>query len=45
MFRAHSFHHAGRSYTGVIDATHESGCIKGAGRIEVLPKGTTIFFR
>ena len=44
-FRAQSFHHAGRSYTGIIDATHESGCIKGAGRIEVLPKGTTIFFR
>ena len=45
MFRAYSFHYAGQSYTGIIDATHESGCIKGAGRIEVLPKGTTILFR
>ena len=44
-FRAQSFHHAGRSYTGTIDATHESGCIKGAGRIEVLPKGTILVFR
>ena len=44
-FRAQSFHHAGRSYTGIIDAAHESGCIKGAGRIEVLPKGTILVFR
>ena len=44
-FRAHSFRHAGRSYTGIIDATHESGCIKGAGRIEVLPKGTILMFK
>ena len=44
-FRAQSFHHAGRSYTGIIDATHESGCIKGAGRIEVLPKGTILMFK
>ena len=27
------------------DAAHESGCIKGAGRIEVLPKGTILVFR
>jgi hypothetical protein len=45
MFRAQSFHHAGRAYTGIIDATHESGCIKGAGRIEVLPKGTILMFK
>ena len=44
-FRAYSFRHAGRSYTGVIDATHESGCIKGAGRIEVLPKGTVLLLK
>ena len=44
-FRAQSFHHAGRSYTGIIDAAHESGCIKGAGRIEALPKGTILVFR
>ncbi|MBO7686636.1 MAG: hypothetical protein J6V72_09640 [Kiritimatiellae bacterium] len=44
-FRAYSFHHAGQSYTGIIDATHESGCIKGAGRIEVLPKGTILFLK
>ena len=44
-FRAQSFHHAGRSYTGTIDATHESGCIKGAGRIEVLPKGTVLLLK
>lgn len=44
-FRADSFHYAGQSYTGIIDATHESGCIKGAGRIEVLPKGTILLFK
>ena len=44
-FRAQSFHHAGQSYTGIIDATHESGCIKGAGRIEVLPKGTVLLLK
>ena len=45
FIRAQSFHHAGRSYTGIIDAAHESGCIKGAGRIEVLPKGTVLLFK
>ena len=44
-FRAQSFHHAGRSYTGIIDVTHESGCIKGTGRIEVLPKGTVLLLK
>ena len=44
-FRAYSFHHAGQSYTGIIDATHESGCVTGPGRIEILPKGTVIIFK
>ena len=44
-FRAYSFHHAGKSYTGIIDAAHESGCIRGAGRIEVQPKSTLLLFR